>query len=196
MARPTSRNDKLAAALKRKDPEAVLKQLGELLESARQSSLATGAIAARKEREALLSAAEERPEFKARAVRASAAAAGDMAFAKTVEDTKPLIARPDPKGLTIAGTAVAGRTGNAAVTIVFTDDEGREIDGTPEIAVAKNGAVSQVLSERELAKLREAIGAKERARIAMKVGRRVVATTSRALFIRPGGVLQFSLRGA
>ncbi len=111
-----------------------------------------------------------------------------------MEETRPNIARPDPKGLTIAGTAIPGRTGGAKVSIVFTDDDGRQIEGAPEVEVAKGGAVSQVLGARELAKLREAIGEDGKARVAMKVGQRVVSTTSRALNLKPGGVVQFSLR--
>ncbi len=67
MGRPVRSTNKLATALRRKNPDTVLKQLGEMLEGARQTSLARGAVAAEKEREALMNAVRERPGLEARA---------------------------------------------------------------------------------------------------------------------------------
>jgi hypothetical protein len=194
MARSTRTTDKLGAALNRKNPETVLRLLGQTLENARQKGLVRNAKLADTEAKLLAVAAKEHPANAARLSRAAAAARGDMIYAKTVEETLTQIARPDPKGLMLAGIAVPGRTGSAKATIVFANAEGHMIEGSPEIPVRKSGTTSGVVNARELAVLQKILGETQKAFIALKVGKRIVATTSRPFSLKPGGILQFSLR--
>jgi hypothetical protein len=194
MANSRRSTDRLAAALSRKNPQGIHKEAGQALERARQQVISAGREALEREREMLLAEIEARPERAARLNRALSAAGGDINLARAAETTLSRVPRPDPKGLLLAGQVDPGRTGGAAVSLVFTDAEGRALEGTPEIEVAEPGFMGHVIAGRELGALQKALGERGRAFVSLKVGRRVVATTAQPLEIRAGAALQFNLR--
>ncbi len=194
MAKSRRSSRSLAAAISRKNPQTIQKETGQALERARQQIITAGLKSVERERELLLAEIKARPKRAARLKRALSVAEGDINLGRTAELALTRVARPDPKGLLLAGQVEYGKVGRARITLIFTDADCRALEGAPEIAVDGRGVLAHLVTGSELTALQKAVGKEGSAFVGLKIGRRVVATTSQPLDIRVGATLQFSLK--
>jgi hypothetical protein len=197
MARAKARTDRLSTVLSRKKPEEIETAVADLLENGRRQALGRMAAATTRELEILQRTLEEVGEDQARTARLAhlvAVAQGDRDLAEIAAVAITRIRKPTPNSLTLAGhVAIRGGKLPKNAALVFADKSGEEIDGAPIVKLAEDGEIATVLAPAEVKRLIAAIGDRGGVLLALKVGERIVATTSMPISIRPGKLIQVTL---